>query len=115
PHVSTGPPPARVPECVGPAGGAAREPLVLVRPHRDHDLRIRLLLDRAAEPMQEDLDQVVAMSVDAGRAGKRRCLRRAGASPRCRRAATVVAMAREADLGIYGGAPIQRASLLPPH
>ncbi len=88
-----------------------RDPLILVRSHRDHDLRVGLAVDWPGESVHHGLDGVIAMSIDARRPRQRWRQRRAcGRSGRWG-ASSVGAVTREAHLGIDRAPAIQAALL----
>src|SRR3954447_22020272 len=62
--------------------------------------------------MQQHLDRVVAMTVDARRSCQRGGQGRSGSGPGCRGAAAVVTMAREAAFGVNRTSAIEAALLL---
>ena len=68
--------PAGVAEVVADVRRHRGNPLVVVVAHRDHHVRVGLAVDRSGQAVQDGLDDVVAMAVDARRSGQRRRHRR---------------------------------------
>ena len=103
---------AGIPEAVAHIRGDVRNPLVLVRAHRHHDLRIDFAVHWAGKAVHHGLDHVVAMAVDTRRPGQRRSQRGTSGSAGCRCAAAVGAVARVAQLGVDGTAALEAVLLL---